>query len=69
MITAIELMQTHDWTSTLGPRENWPVDLNSLFGMVLESKFPMFLAWGEKQSLLYNDAYAEILGGDFLPNV
>lgn len=63
MTTILELMQTHDWSSTLGPRENWPVELKSLFEMMLKSKFPMFLAWGDKQTLLYNDAYIEILGG------
>src|SRR4028118_992190 len=29
---------------------------------MLGSKFPMFVAWGEELGLLYNDAYAEILG-------
>jgi signal transduction histidine kinase/CheY-like chemotaxis protein len=29
---------------------------------MLDSKFPMFLAWGAELTFLYNDAYAEILG-------
>jgi len=33
-----------------------------MVGMLLNSKFPMFLAWGPQLSLLYNDAYIEILG-------
>jgi hypothetical protein len=28
----------------------------------LNSKFPMFVAWGEELGFLYNDSYAEILG-------
>lgn len=32
-----------------------------MVGMLLNSKFPMLLAWGPQLSLLYNDAYIEIL--------
>lgn len=31
-------------------------------GLLLNSKFPMFVAWGQELGFLYNDAYAEILG-------
>ena len=30
--------------------------------LLLNSKFPMFVAWGPELGFLYNDAYAEILG-------
>jgi len=33
-----------------------------MVGLLLNSKFPMFLAWGPQLRLLYNDAYIEILG-------
>ena len=31
-------------------------------GSLLQSRFPMFVAWGEDLGFLYNDPYAEILG-------
>ena len=57
------LMRTHDWsTSTLGPPGGWPQSLRSVVGLLLNSRFPMFVAWGDELGFLYNDAYAEILG-------
>jgi PAS domain S-box-containing protein len=40
-----------------------PALLHVLSQMVLASRFPMFLLWGPKRRLLYNDAYRPILGG------
>jgi len=55
-------MRAHDWsTSPLGAPETWPQSLRSVVGLLLNSKFPMFVAWGEELGFLYNDAYAEIL--------
>jgi PAS domain S-box-containing protein len=57
------LMRTHDWsTSPLGHPTSWPGSLRTIVGFMLNSKFPMFLAWGEELACVYNDAYAEILG-------
>lgn len=57
------LMQAHDWTqSPLGFPDSWPQSLHAVVGMMLNSKFPMFLAWGEGMSFLYNDAYSVLLG-------
>jgi PAS domain S-box-containing protein len=59
-----ELIRRFDWgSSPLGPPENWPQALKTATGILLSSKFPMFLAWGPELRLIYNDAYAEILGG------
>jgi PAS domain S-box-containing protein len=56
-------MRSHDWSaSPLGAPETWPQSLRSVVGLLLNSKFPMFVAWGPELGLLYNDAYAEILG-------
>jgi signal transduction histidine kinase len=58
------LMRVHDWSrSPLGSPDAWPQSLRSIVGMLLNSKFPMFIAWGPELGFLYNDAYAEILGG------
>lgn len=57
------LMRSHDWTSSpLGWPETWPQSLRSVVGLLLGSKFPMFVAWGPELGFLYNDSYAEILG-------
>lgn len=69
------LLRSHDWASTpLGPPETWPAALKTLVAVMLGSSQPMFLSWGRNRTLLYNDAYAEILaskhpaalGKDFL---
>lgn len=58
-----EMMRNLDWSSTpLGPVEQWPAHLQSVVSLMLGSKFPMFVAWGDELAFLYNDAYAPILG-------
>ncbi|MCS6622653.1 PAS domain S-box protein [Roseibacterium beibuensis] len=57
------LMRSHDWSaSTLGHPSTWPQSLRSVVGLLLHSKFPMFVAWGDELGFLYNDPYAEVLG-------
>jgi hypothetical protein len=57
------LMRGNDWSSSpLGAPETWPQSLRTVVGLLLNSKFPMFVAWGADLGFLYNDAYAEILG-------
>jgi PAS domain S-box-containing protein len=57
------LMQAHDWSdSPLGPPDSWPQSLRTIVGLLLQSRFPMFVAWGQELGFLYNDPYAEILG-------
>lgn len=57
------LMRGHDWSrSPLGHPSTWPQSLRSVVGLLLHSKFPMFVAWGDELTFLYNDPYAEILG-------
>jgi PAS domain S-box-containing protein len=57
------LMRAHDWSrSPLGHPDSWPQSLRSVVGLLLQSRFPMFVAWGKELGFLYNDPYAEILG-------
>ena len=57
------LMRAHDWSrSPLGSPEAWPQSLRTVVGLLLQSRFPMFVAWGQELGFLYNDPYAEILG-------
>lgn len=64
------LIQHGRWAD-LGPQSEWDNCLYSSVNIILRSKNPMFLLWGEKFSLFYNDAFshqffkktaAEILG-------
>lgn len=57
------LLRTQDWAnSSLGAPDTWPPAVRAVIGIVLETRFPMFVAWGAELRLIYNDAYAEILG-------
>jgi len=57
-------IRAFDWKkSPLGAPEDWPQALKTAVGMLLSTMFPMFIAWGPELRFLYNDAYAEILGG------
>jgi len=59
-----ERTRAFDWScSPLGPPERWPEALKTAVGILLSSKFPMFLAWGPELRFLYNDAYMDVLGG------
>jgi PAS domain S-box-containing protein len=52
-----------DWASSpLGPREKWPQSLKLVLDLVLASGFPMALRWGPDLIMIYNDAYAPLLG-------
>lgn len=56
-------MRAHDWsTSPLGHPLRWPQSLRSVVNLMIESRHPMFVAWGPKLAFLYNDAYAPIFG-------
>ncbi len=57
------LMRAHDWASTdFGDPEDWPHPLKTLLGILLAARKPMFVTWGAKHLMLYNDAYAEMMG-------
>jgi PAS domain S-box-containing protein len=60
-----KLTRVKDWSKTyVGPVENWPQSLRTTLGILLNSKFPMFLFWGEDHICFYNDAYRPSLGND-----
>jgi serine phosphatase RsbU (regulator of sigma subunit) len=53
----------HDWAATpLGPVADWSPTLLATVGTCLNSRFPMLLIWGPELVMVYNDAYAPLLG-------
>ncbi len=53
----------HNWSATsLGPIESWSAVLKTLVALMLNSRQPMFIAWGPDQNWLYNDAFIPIAG-------
>ncbi|MFN6531361.1 ATP-binding protein [Nostoc sp. ChiSLP03a] len=57
-------MREQDWSKTsLGPTQQWPQSLKTAVRIMLTSRQPMFVWWGEELINLYNDAYKTIIGG------
>jgi len=57
-----EQLQSRDWSTTsLGPIDLWPTTLRTTLNLILNSPFPMFVAWGEEMICFYNDAHAPLL--------
>ncbi|MGB7480666.1 MAG: GAF domain-containing protein, partial [Burkholderiaceae bacterium] len=57
------LLREYDWNrSPLGKPQDWPPALKTAVRMALSSGFPMFVAWGPRLNVIYNAAYADILG-------
>jgi signal transduction histidine kinase/DNA-binding response OmpR family regulator len=57
------LMRTIDWSRTpVGPVAGWPQSLRTALSILLETGFPMYIAWGPEFTQFYNDGYRPILG-------
>ncbi|MFN3275484.1 MAG: sensor histidine kinase [Paracoccus sp. (in: a-proteobacteria)] len=53
----------HDWAGTpLGPVEGWSTALMTTVRMMLSQRHAMCMFWGPELTMLYNDAYAPLLG-------
>jgi two-component sensor histidine kinase len=58
-----KLVNEFDWSSTpLGPRADWPRELQTFVRHILESGFPAAIVWGKGLVTIYNDAFRPILG-------
>ena len=59
-----KIIREYDWSSTpLGPAEHWPQSLKTALRIMLTSRQPIWIGWGEELTYLYNDAYRSIIGG------
>ena len=57
------LMRSLDWSRTaVGPVDRWPQSLRTALSILLETGFPMYIAWGPEFTQFYNDGYRPILG-------
>jgi len=57
------LVREHPWQHTpLGALGNWPASLRTTVSLLLGSRHPMFVWWGESLVNIYNDAYIPVLG-------
>jgi hypothetical protein len=52
------LMRTIDWRNTaVGPVASWPQSLRTALSILLETDFPMYIAWGREFTQFCNHAY------------
>lgn len=57
------LVLEHDWAATpLGAEQTWSPTLHTAVATCLNSRFPTLLMWGPELVMVYNDAYAPMLG-------
>lgn len=58
-----EAILAFDWGSTsIGPISRWPQSLKSVVQMAVLTRQAICLFWGKDLNMIYNDAYAPILG-------
>ncbi|RYY63157.1 MAG: PAS domain S-box protein [Chitinophagaceae bacterium] len=58
-----ELTRNYDWQGTpIGVPAEWPQSLRTAVGIMLHSRFAMFIFWGPELTCFYNDAYRVFLG-------
>jgi PAS domain S-box-containing protein len=56
-------MRALDWSQTpLGKVETWPQSLRTAVQIILGSRYPMVVWWGQSLTFFYNDAYIPVLG-------
>ena len=56
-------MRAHDWAATpLGAVSGWASTHKLAMGLLLTSRFEMWLGWGDDVALFYNDAHRPTLG-------
>ncbi len=58
------IMRAFPWETTpLGPPELWPQSLKMAIRIMLTSRQPIWIGWGEDLTYFYNDPYKSIIGG------
>ncbi|MFM0173383.1 response regulator [Paraburkholderia sediminicola] len=58
------LIRAYDWTQTaLGAPDTWPQGLKIAIRIMLTSRQPIWIGWGDDLLYFYNDPYKSIIGG------
>jgi serine phosphatase RsbU (regulator of sigma subunit)/anti-sigma regulatory factor (Ser/Thr protein kinase) len=58
-----ELVRAYPWAKTsLGGIDRWDAVVRATVDVILNSPIPMALAYGDEFTLIYNDAYADVIG-------
>lgn len=53
------------WEMTpLGAMSTWPASLRQAVKLCYSTRFPVMIAWGPELTMIYNDAYRDMLGTD-----
>jgi PAS domain S-box-containing protein len=59
-----ERTRTFDWSQTpIGPAAKWPQSLKTVVRIMLDSRYAMWLGWGDDLTFFYNDAYGQMTLG------
>ncbi|KAJ9130874.1 Hsp90-like protein [Pleurostoma richardsiae] len=59
----IQFARSIDWSLTsLGPIEEWPVDLRAMSNLIMASPHPAAMYWGPEYVAIYNKAYITLAG-------
>ncbi|CAM1502273.1 Fc.00g042570.m01.CDS01 [Cosmosporella sp. VM-42] len=59
----LHVVQSSDWESTsLGPMENWPSQLQSIFNQVISDSRAIAIFWGHDFITIYNEAFSKYCG-------
>lgn len=62
-------MRAYDWESRpIGSPSGWPQSLKVALRLLLNTRHPMFIWWGDELIQFYNDAYAASLGPEKHPS-
>jgi PAS domain S-box-containing protein len=57
------LIRSTNWSKTpIGSPETWPQSLRTAVSIMMDTHFPMYIAWGTEFIQFYNDGYRPILG-------
>ena len=63
VVTTSHLARTCDWSTTaLGPRHTWASAVEHVVAVLLEAPVPMCYQHGPSLAMVYNDAFATLLG-------
>lgn len=51
-----ELIRSIEWSHTpVGPVDSWPQSLRTAISILLNTHFPMYIAWGDGFTQFYNE--------------